>query len=255
MNKRLSLPISLLFLLVWGGCKKSEVPDACALIPQVKITGNKQAYFVGDTIQLGTTISPLGLYSWKTTNSLNAISNSDRVYISSCTKDDEGWYYLSVSNPDCVSHFDSVYISVRNKPVTASCTPSDNTVTFSSIPNLSFGSCTWGPDPSFGRRVLSAVTPYGYPDFKIYFNPYWDSKEPEDGAYDISPEILFDQNNVYTIYFSSTYQSIYFEAGTGKAYVSHTGGKLRVTFCSLTFTGSLGGRAYTTTASGKLAAP
>lgn len=255
MTRYLSLPLALLIFALAGGCKKSDSADNCAQIPLVKITGAKPSYVVGDTIQLSTNITPLGLYSWKTTNSLNEISNTDAVFIPSCTKYDQGWYYLAVSYPDCASHFDSVYISVTNKAVDAPCTPSNNTVSFSSIPNISFGSCDWALDPSWGLRDLSANTTYGYPDFNIYFNPYWNSIEPEDGAYNISPSITFDQNDLYTVFISSTYQSIYFVAGSGKVYVSHVGGKLRVTFCSLSFSGSLGGPSYTTTASGMLTAP
>jgi len=253
-----SLSTALLFIFFVNGCKKSGSDEGnnCEQIPKVKITGARTTtYYVGDTIQLGTNITPLGLYSWTTTNSLNAISNSDGVFIPSCTKYDEGWYYLAVSYPDCASHFDSVHITVTNKAVTAPCSPSNNTISFSSIPSVSFGSCNWGTDPTTGLKDLSANTSYGYPTFDIYFNPYWNNKEPEDGAYNISPTITFDQNDLYTVYMSSIYSSTYFEPGQGKAYVSHAGGKLQVTFCSLSFSGSLGGPSLTTTASGMLTAP
>jgi len=255
MTRHLSLPLALLILTLLGGCKKSQSTDNCAQIPLVKITGAKSSYFVGDTIKLGTNITPLGLYSWHTTHSLNEISNTDGVFIPSCTKYDEGWYYLAVSYPDCASHFDSVYISVTNKAVAAPCTPSNNSVSFSAIPDITFGSCNWGLDPSWNRMDLSANTTYGYPDLNIYFNPYWNGKDPEDGAYNISPSMAFDQNDLYTVFISSTYQSVYFESGSGQVYVSHVNGKVRVTFCDLSFSGSLGGSAYTTTASGMLTAP
>jgi len=254
MTRHLTLPLALLLFILSVGCKKSST-DNCAQIPQVKITGAKKSYFVGDTIKLGTNMTPLGLYSWRTTNSLNEISNTDGVFIPSCTKYDEGWYYLVVSYPDCATHFDSVYISVINKAATAPCTPTNNTVTFSAIPDITFGSCNWGLDPSWNRMDLSANTSYGYPDFNIYFNPYWNNKDPEDGAYNISPSIAFDQNDLYTVFISSTYESVYFQSGTGQVYVSHVGGKLRVTFCSVSFSGDLGGPSNTITASGMLTAP
>jgi len=257
MNKT-TLPIALFLLSCLNGCVKSNSSSEnnCEQIPKVRITGAKTTtYYVGDTIQLGTNMTPLALYSWSTTSSLNAISNTDGVFISSCTKYDEGWYYLSVSYPDCASHIDSVYIAVTNKASAAPCTPTNNTISFSSIPSVSFGSCNWGVDPSWGLKDLSGNPPSGYPDFNIYFNPYWNSKEPEDGAYNISSTITFDQNDLYTVFMSSTYSSIYFEAGQGKVYVSHVGGKLQVTFCSIPFSGSLGGPSYTTTASGMLTAP
>jgi hypothetical protein len=255
MAKLFSLLSMLVILSLLAGCKKNKSENNCELIPKVTITGAKSAYFVGDTIQLGTNITPLGLYSWKTTNSLNEISSTDGVLIPSCTKYDEGWYYLSVSYPGCVSHIDSVHISVTNKAVAAPCAPSNNTVSFSSIPSISFGSCNWIIDPSWGVRDLSANQPYGYPDFNIYFNPYWNNKEPEDGPYNISPTITFGQNDLYTVFISSTYSGVYFQAGQGKVYVSHAGGKIRVTFCSIPLSGSLGGPSYTTTATGMLTAP
>jgi hypothetical protein len=252
------LTIVLVSFLFLNGCVKSNSnsDNNCEQILKVKITGAKTTtYYVGDTIQLGTSITPLALYSWATTNSLNAISNTDGVFIPSCTKYDEGWYYLSVSYPDCASHNDSIYITVTNKVVAAPCSPANNTVSFSNIPSVTFGSCNWGVDPSWGLKDLSGNPPSGYPDFNIYFNPYWNSKEPEDGAYNISPTITFDQNDLYTVFMSSTYSSIYFEPGAGQVYVSHVGGKLRVTFCGISFSGSLGGPSYTTSASGMLTAP
>lgn len=260
MKKNLlsTLVAALLLTFLLNGCKKSDSDEEnnCAQILKVKITGAKTTtYYVGDTIKLGTSITPLGLYSWTTTSSLNAISNTDGVFIPSCTKYDEGWYYLSVSYPDCASHNDSVYIAVTNKAVSAPCSPSNNTVTFSSIPDVSVGSCSWGVDPSWGLKDLSANPSSGYPTFNIYFNPYWNTREPEDGAYNISPTITFDQNDLYTVYMNSTYSSILFEAGQGQVFVSHVNGKLRVTFCTISFSGSLGGPSYTTTASGMLTAP
>jgi hypothetical protein len=260
MKKHLFLPLStvLLFILLLNGCaKKSNPEDNCAQIPKVKITGAKATtYYVGDTIQLGTNMTPLGLYSWVTTNSLNAISNTDGVFIPSCTKYDEGWYYLSVSYPDCASHVDSVYITVTNKVVAAPCNPSNNTISFSgSFPSTSFGSCNLRTDPSTGLKDLSANTSSGYPTFDILFNPYWTNREPEDGAYNISATPTFDQNDLYTVYISSIWSNIYLVAGPGKVYVSHAGGKLQVTFCSIPVSGSLGGPNYTANASGMLTAP
>ena len=236
-------------------CKKSNPEDNCAQILQVKITGARTSYYTGDTISLGTSLLPDGLYIWNQSNVMNAISNGPTVFIPSCTKYDEGWYYLAVSYPDCASHFDSVYIKVTNKPAVAPCTPANNTVTFSSIPSIAFSSASWQIDPSWNFKDLSGYQSYGYPDINIYFHPYWNNKEPEDGEYTVGNMASFSDNDLYKIAMTSLYSSVYFEAGPGKAYVSHVGGKIQVTFCSVPFSGDLGNQAYTTSASGRLTAP
>jgi len=238
------------------GCKKANTDgDNCAQIQQVKIIGAKSSYDVGDTIELSTSIVPLALYTWYTPADPNPSSSSNTISIFPCSKFDQGWYYLNISYPDCASHNDSVYLPVINKPTTAPCNPTNNTVSFSAIPNISFSSITWAWDPNSNCRSLYGYYADGYPDFDIYFNFYWDTIEPEDGAYSISNTISFDDNNPYSVFIASTYSSVYFEAGPGTVYVSHVNGKLRVTFCNLSLSGDLGGPSYTTTATGQLTAP
>lgn len=256
MKKTSFLPLSaLVLILLTNGCKKSNTEENCAAIMKTKISGTKTSYYVGDTIRLSTTALPDALYIWHQTNFQNAISDGPTVFIYPATKDDDGWYYLDVSFPDCAQHIDSVHISVINKPSNAPCNPSNNAVSFSGIPSISFGAASWGIDPSWGCKDLSGQGSYGYPDFNIYFNPYWNSREPEDGEYTISNTITFDDPGVYSVFIASTYQSVYFEAAPGKVYISHTGGKLQATFCSLQLSGDLGGSAFTTSASGKITSP
>src|SRR5258706_6614138 len=118
MKRNIILPLisGLFYILFFGGCKKSEAKleaENCEQIQQVKITGAKTPpYYVGDTISLATNLVPLSLFRWSQTNKPNDISNGATVFINSCTKDDEGWYYLNVSYPECAYHNDSVYISV-----------------------------------------------------------------------------------------------------------------------------------------------
>jgi len=251
--------LCLLLLLSFTACKKmlkDDEPDNCAQIPLVKITGAKTTpYYTGDTIHLGTSITPLGLYRWTQTHALNDISSTDEVIIYSASKFDEGWYYLSVSYPDCASHNDSVHITVVNKPVTAPCTPTNNSVTFNLIPSVTFGSTALGIDLSYGCKNLSGNPGAGYPDLDIYFNPYWNGTEPEDGAYTLCNSFMWPDGNPYSICMTSLYSGIAFHSNPGTVYVTHAGGKLQVTFCGLTFSGTFGNHAYSTTASGQLTAP
>jgi hypothetical protein len=248
-----TLPLLTLFVLItlFIGCKKSE--NVCALIKEVKITGAKSLYHVGDTIQLGTSITPYALYTWFNSNVPNQISGSDGVFIYPCSKTDEGMYTLVVSNADCSTQIDSVYITVVNDPETAPCTTSTNTVTFSSLPDITF-STNWGIDPSYGCKNLSANAPYGYPDFNIYFNPYWNGIEPEDGPYVISPDFSWSVGP-YSVFVASTYESVYFEANADTVYISHNNGKLQANFCQLSMNGSDGFNSFNTTAKGNLTAP
>jgi hypothetical protein len=250
------IAVTGLILINFWSCKKNEEGNNCEQIQQVKITGFKSSYYVGDTISLGTNlIPPISLFNWNFGDNPNSISGGPTVFIYPCSKYDEGWYYLSVSYPDCASHNDSVYISVINKPATAPCTPTNNTVSFSAIPNISFSTTSWTMDPDFNCKLLNGYYAYGYPDFNIYFNFFWNNKEPEDGEYNISNTITFDDNDPYSVFIASNYSDIYFEANPGKVYVSHVNGKISVTFCSLTLIGDNGGPSYTTTAIGALTAP
>jgi len=249
----------LLFLQLWS-CKKSagsEENNNCQQIQMVNITGAKSSYYVGDTVQLATNLIPnISLFIWTHGDNPNTISGDPGVFIYPCSKADEGWYYLDVSYPDCAQHYDSVYITVINKPATAACSPANNTVSFSSIPNISFSSTSFAYDPNWNCKNLNGYYSSGYPDFNIYFDYYWNSKEPEDGEYSISNTITFDDNNPYSVFIASTYSSVYFSAGSsGKVYVSHVNGKLQVTFCNISLSGTLGGPAFTTTATGKMTAP
>jgi hypothetical protein len=249
--------LSLFFSLLFAGCVKSGVStlDNCNTIRKAKITGAQPSYYTGDEISLKCSVKPEAFFSWRKKDGPSDASNSPTLNISSCTKYDEGWYYLVVSNPDCTTRIDSVYIAVLNKPATAPCTPSNNTVSFSSIPGITFSKASFGIDPSWNCKTLTGYQALGYPDINVYFNYYWNSREPEDGEYSIASTPTFSDNNLYTVLITSLYSSIYFQARPGKVYVSHVNGKLQVTFCSLTLSGSLGGPTYTTTATGRITAP
>lgn len=97
--------------------------------------------------------------------------------------------------------------------------------------------------------------PYGYPTFDVYFESYWNNTEPEDGAYTISTDIAFPENDPYTVFIACNYEDIYFESQPGTVYVTHVNGKLQVTFCNLTLTGNFGNDNYSTTAEGNIDAP
>jgi hypothetical protein len=257
MIKNPGLLFVIVIYLVCAQCKKSAPSDAdnCAEIQKVRITGAKTVYHVGDSISLGVNLLPaIALFTWTSSAMPNTLSGDQSLFIYPCSKSDQGWYYLDVSYPACAQDYDSVYITVINDTASAPCAPATNSVTFSSIPNISF-TTSWGLDPDFNCRNLSASVAPGYPDFNVYFDFYWNTVEPEDGPYTISSTITFDDNNPYSVFIASTYSSIYFQADPGTVYVSHVNGKLQVTFCNLNLEGDLGSTAYNTTATGNLSAP
>ncbi len=255
--KNCNLVALLSIILLLCGCKKELTPEQnCAKIKNVKIVAGQDSYIVGDEIHLQVNDMPdIAMYVWTHANNPNMISSDPDLVIHYAEKGDEGWYYLNVSNPDCESHFDSIYIEVKNDPTMAPCSPDNNTVTFSSIPDINPASVGWGYNTNWNRRVLRGTGGYGYPDFSIYFNTNWDTTEPEDGAYSITTMMETDNFPAYTVYISSLYDGVLFQANSGKVYVSHVNGKLRVTFCDVPMTGSDGSYSFKTTASGMLTAP
>jgi hypothetical protein len=249
-----SLTAYALLLLYITGCKKE--PDNCEEIRNIKIAAIKDTFFVGEDIDLGPVeLATVALYIWWHGENPNAINSSDPyVHISSCSKADEGWYYLSVSHPDCSSIVDSVYVTVINKPAQAPCSPAVNSANFSSMPNVNFGSVVYERDPSYNRKSIKGRAAFGYPDIAIYFNNYWDNKEPEDGEYTLEGFPALSDFKPYTAYLSSRYSDILF-SGSGKLYVSHINGKLQVQFCDINLLGEYGGIAFRSTATGALKAP
>ena len=123
-NLHLKIISVLAFVQFFWSCQKpkseAEIAEQnCKEIQMVKITGAKELYYLGDSIHLDVNLIPtISLFNWSVGDNPTTISGDPYIYIPSCTKNNEGWYYLSVSYPDCSSHFDSVYIKVINKPAT-----------------------------------------------------------------------------------------------------------------------------------------
>ena len=252
-----SLPVVLLAIL-YTGCIKSEeklTERNCELIQNVVITGAKDQYVEGETIALGINEQPdIALYQWWRENG-NDLSGTTKLTIPFCEKKDEGWYYLAVSYSDCTTKVDSVYISVKRHPSEPPCTLTDNKIDFSDLPAITASSVTWEPDRTYNRKKLRAYYQSGYPDFNIYFNSFWNDKEPEDGEYSVGYVFSSDVSDPYTVLPTSLYSGILFQGTSGVVYVTHENGKLKVTFCSVTLKGSNGGSSFTTTAQGVIKAP
>jgi hypothetical protein len=238
------------------GCKKDIDQDNCEQIQKVRISIPKTSYHVGDSIVMKMSlVPPISLVSWNRGIYSNQNWDDTTLTIYPCTKEDDGWWYLNVSYPGCAVMNDSAYISVLNNPVNPVCTTQDNVAIFSAIPDISFTSTSWGLDPDLNARVLQGATP-GDQYIKIYFNSYWNSREPEDGAYNTySISDFYSTNDLYSVYMVSGYSGLFFTAGPGKLYVTHENQKLKVTFCSASLTATDGYNVYTTSATGSVVAP
>ena len=225
---KVTLSVILLFFLL-SGCTKQ--PDNCAEILQIRIVGAKPAYYTGDTLRLQTNmLATSALYLWNLNDNPTIISGTQEVYRTPVTKADEGWYYLTVSHPDCAFIQDSVYISVVNRPESPPCSPVLNTATFSNMPDVQFLSVTVGRDPFFGTKSITGYYAYGFPDLKIHFNHFWDTREPEDGAYTVAHMTTLTDYNPYSVHIASKYGDISFAGTSGKIYVSHLNKKITATF-------------------------
>jgi hypothetical protein len=241
-------------------CKKIPNTTAeCAAVKAAIIISSDSIYSPGDDIHL--TISPNnprpdGYITWYKSGGAGQIGINSSLDIPNCIKGDEGWYIMALDNQDCgISYIDSIYVTVKNAPATAPCSLADNAVTFSSIPDISPASVTYGSDPSYGTKALDAYANPGYPEMHVYFNQYWNGIEQEDGKYSVGNLGDLSANTVYEVTITCLYSGINFTATSGDVYVSHdNNNKLIVKFCSLNMTG-YNGTVYTTVASGSLTTP
>ncbi len=248
-------PFFALFILVSLTSCIKDVEDVeenrfdadCEAIKKAKINVAKSTYYAGDSINFSTTKIINAQYSWQTSSSRGDVSISEKLFIGSCTKGDQAWYFLSIGSFNCDPKFDSVYITVINKPVDAPCSPAKNMISFSSLENISTANAVLSIDRTVNFKKIRISQGIGYPTMEIFFPQYWNDKEFEDGVY-ITQATLDFGSNVYGAQMSVTDQSIYFVAHPGKIYLSHVNGKLRIVFCNITLTGSLGGPTFTTTA-------
>ncbi len=228
--------------------------SVCDSIAKIKIRGVKSSYYVGDSISLSVSNVPNIAYKWTQENKVNSVSNGTTFDLRSCTKNDQGWIYVVASNNKCTTNIDSVYLNIVNVPVTPPCSPTNNVIQFSTLPDLNFTNTYWNLSPTWNRMSLSGSSG----SFGVYFNQYWNTKEPEDGVYDIANSISFSGVfSVYSVFISTISQSIYYSSNntSEKVYVTHQNGKIQVSICDVTLGGSFGGTPVQTKITGKITAP
>ena len=193
-------------------------------------------------------------YYWSGPGNFTSYSANNTVS-TSASLSDRGWYYVRISSVDCAdARFDSVYVTVNFPQGNPSCTPTNNTATFSGaliLGNQSFSFISFGSGP--GGYTVTANSPNG--DMTITMSDYWNSHDFEDGIYYTSSTIP-DYAEINKMLITDVNQSIFWTAEPNKpVYISHVGGKRRITFCGIQFSGTWGSSLYTTTVNAQLTQP
>ena len=240
--------VPLLFLVLFiAGCKKPG--NNCERIKNIYITSNSPVR-IGDSIKIYTQeVGGFRVYKWSGPDNFMSQYPRNTIYDAQLTN--KGWYYLSLSNNECETKGDSVYIDVKLQQGTPACTVTDNTCAFNNRGTDSYPNTYRFIDPAYEVLNLQGS---GTSTLEIYFHDYWKTREPEDGIYKTKDVPVFEADRNYNEVFISTIkQSVYFSTYPDQTvYVSHVNGKLKVSFCDLKFGGYDGSASFKTTASGSL---
>jgi hypothetical protein len=236
--------IVLSTLLLLNSCEKSDCPNA------MKLTISNPTPAIGESFEIkAPSLSGNGYFRWSGPGNFGS-STSNTLTISNAKYAGRGWYHCAKTMTDCNTTIrDSIFVDVKLKQEAPPCTPTNNLLAFSSIPNVTLNSVTFALDPVFNGMALGGSGAFGLPSsFKVLFNSYNGVFDPPDGVYKTTGVATFDvtQDSISFIYSSG-----YFHCQPGqKIYVSHIGGKLSVKMCNLIF--SYVGTGLTTQCTGQL---
>lgn len=224
--------------------------DPCAKLASLH-TKPFTAVNKGDEIKISADYFAEASYSWYGPGYFSSSSQNPTV-ASYAEYSHEGWYYVHMSVDGCTSRTDSVYVDVKFPQGTPSCILVNNKATFSSMGDQSFYYETFGPGV-YGYEVEGNSS---NGDLRITMSPYWSSHALEDGIYYTTNDQLPDYADVDQIFIADVNQSIYWTAEANKpVYISHVGGKARLSFCGIQFSGDWGGTLYHTTISAQITQP
>jgi hypothetical protein len=247
----------VIFIFLLAGCQKNGDSgnggqSQCDKIKNVRASASGPVT-IGETLQIYTQeVGGYRIYSWIGPNFFSSQDPRNTIY--DVELKNEGWYYLSVSNSDCPTKIDSVYVDVKLQQGNPACTVAGNTCTFNNLSNDTYSSVQKLYDPTYNFLTLRGNGGASSSTLDIFFHHYYKTHEPDDGIYTTISIPSFDNDGNYNKVFLSTVKSsIYFSSHEGQTvYVSHVNGKLQVRFCSLVMSGSNGANSFTTNASGNL---
>lgn len=223
------------------GCENKE-PITCVL-PNPAISSNSPV-MSGDEIRLSSTDAPAyeAVYEWTGPNGFQ--SNEQNPILPSVTAAMEGTYTLKITKGICETEEISTTVDVITNTIT--CTPDNNTGTFSSLfyPVDYYNITTvQGANDTYILRAGEVNS-----SLEITFSSY---DAPEAGMYTIvAPGSSIGTNQVTVTNTSGYvyYNPIEYHARSGEVLVSYSGGKLYAVLCSIPFyRGTDTGSSYTGT--------
>ncbi len=250
----MNFKVLFLFLVLgytFCSCEKNNCPKT------MELTVSKTDISVGDDFQI---IAPSGsgneYFRWSGPGNFSSIT-SNILSIYNASYSSNGWYYCNKTLTDCNKTItDSIYVDVKLLQEAAPCTPTNNYLSFTSIPSVALTSVTFAMDQVYNGMSFTGNGAFGYPaDFKVVFNSFNGNFDPPDGVYKTTGNVTFNVTQPFEdVSISFVYNSGYFHSVPGqKIYVTHIGGKVSVSMCNLTF--SYVGTGLTTKCTAKLTKP
>lgn len=241
--------LGLSALIVFSSCTKriGGNGNPCNAIKEVRLSSNSPIT-VGEQLKLNASEVEDCYYAWSGPGFFQSYSSDNTI--SDVKLNQEGWYHLTISNPDCEPKHDSIYVDVKLKQGTPTCTIPNNQVLYSNLSDDTFTSVRRGIEGTLGLFMLEGSGPGS--NIEILFHPYWRDHEPENGLYKTTNIPTISSGDYNQVYISTVKSSIYWSSYDFKdVYISHVGNKLQVKFCDLSM-GGYNGTSYTTVASGTL---
>jgi hypothetical protein len=233
-----SLLLLLSAITLFSSCEKSK---NCA--SSMTLTTTTQTPTVGDNIVIRAISEGNDeVFQWNGPYT-NLTNQSSTLTIDNIKLSHSGIYYCNKGNSDCnTSLSDSIVIDVQLKQETPPCALTNNYMSASNTPNATFSSVTQGFHSTWNGVYLEGYAGFGNPTLLVVFNSYNGHDEPRDGVHyttNVNSFNVLDEPNLVSVSFisSSTY---YHSHANQKVYVSHVGGKLRISFCNLNFSGAGG---------------
>jgi hypothetical protein len=229
---KINFLIVILFFLT--ACKKNSCPSS------IKLSATSLTPTAGDDVIItapddgGTNVN----YQWSGPF-ITTTTQSNKLRLDNIQLSANGTYKCVKDYSECtISLIDSVMINVKLKQETPPCSLTNNVITATVMPNItSFISVTQGYDGTYNSVSLVAWPGPGKPTITVLFNPSNGIYEPLDGThYTTSGPAGGAYNELNEVSISFIYGGNYYHCVRGeKVYVTHSGGKLQVSFCNLVF--------------------
>lgn len=251
---------ALLYTLILGtllfSCAKEEViiddnSDSCINLSHLR-AHPLDAVTKDEQIRLSVDYMADVDYHW--TGPENFFSNNQNPIVSdNAGFRHKGWYYVSMSLAGCTTTLDSVYVNIQFPQGSPSCQLINNQATLNGVFGLGnqvYSVVSFGPDLNCYRIVGNSNNG----DLQIYMSVYWATHDLVDGTYYTAENPA--ANELDKVFMTNISRNILWTAEPRKPlYVSHVGGKARISFCDISFAGDWDGTLYRTSVNAQLTQP